>query len=127
MFEEASIYKPGLKKAFVINSKIANTAIGRDVVEALSDYPIPVLDHAICQRVPFAESATQGLTVFELDSDMLASRGDDGADRQDSGGVAMKKVSFRGKRPTAQDVSADDWVSFRQTEQKEVMKRLTIR
>lgn len=74
LFEEASIYKPGLKKAFVINRKIANTAIGRDVVEALSDYPIPVLDHAICQRVPFAESATQGLTVFELDPEMLASR-----------------------------------------------------
>ena len=74
LLEEATVYKPSLKKVFVINRKIANTAIGRDVVEALSDYPLPVLKNSICQRVPFAESATQGLTVFELDPEMLASR-----------------------------------------------------
>jgi len=74
LLEEASVYKPSLKKVFVINRKIANTAIGRDVVEALRDYPLPVLRHTLCQRVPFAESATQGLTVYELDPDMLASR-----------------------------------------------------
>ncbi len=60
-------------KAFVINRKIANTAIGRDVAEALSEYPIPVLKTPICQRVAFAESATKGLTVYELDPDMRAS------------------------------------------------------
>lgn len=74
LLDEASIYKPHLKKVFAINRKIANTAIGRDVVEALSDYPLPVLKSALCQRVPFAESATQGLTVYELDPDMTASR-----------------------------------------------------
>jgi chromosome partitioning protein len=74
LLEEASVFKPSLKKVFAINRKIANTAIGRDVVEALSDYPLPVLKNALCQRVPFAESATQGLTVYELDPDMLASR-----------------------------------------------------
>jgi chromosome partitioning protein len=74
LLEEASIYKPTLKKVFAINRKIANTAIGRDVVEALSDYPLPVLKNALCQRVPFAESATQGLTVYELDPEMTASR-----------------------------------------------------
>ena len=74
LLEEASVYKPSLKKVFVINRKIANTAIGRDVVEALRDYSLPVLRNSLCQRVPFAESATQGLTVYELDPDMLASR-----------------------------------------------------
>lgn len=74
LLEEASVFKPSLKKVFVINRKIANTAIGRDVVEALRDYPLPVLKNALCQRVPFAESAAQGLTVFELDPEMLASR-----------------------------------------------------
>jgi chromosome partitioning protein len=74
LLEEATVYKPGLKKVFAINRKIANTAIGRDVVEALSDYPLPVLKNALCQRVPFAESATQGLTVYELDPEMMASR-----------------------------------------------------
>jgi chromosome partitioning protein len=74
LLAEASIFKPNIRKAFIINRKIANTAIGRDVAEALSDYPIPVLESAICQRVAFAESATQGLTVYELDPQMLASQ-----------------------------------------------------
>ncbi|MBY0588709.1 hypothetical protein K2X85_16165 [bacterium] len=71
---EASVYKPTLKRAFVINRKIVNTAIGRDVADVLSTYPIPVLQTAICQRVAFAESATQGLTVYELDPEMLAAQ-----------------------------------------------------
>lgn len=74
LLTEAAVYKPALLRAFVINRKIVNTAIGRDVADALSEYPIPVLKCAVCQRVPFAESATQGLTVFELDPEMLASR-----------------------------------------------------
>jgi chromosome partitioning protein len=74
LLNEATIFNPNLRKAFVINRKIANTAIGRDVADALSDYPIPVLEAAICQRVAFAESATQGLTVYELDPAMLASQ-----------------------------------------------------
>jgi len=74
LLNEAGVYKPALQKAFVINRKIVNTAIGRDVAEALSEYPIPVLKTAVCQRVAFAESATQGLTVYELDPDMLASQ-----------------------------------------------------
>ena len=74
MLKEANIYKPRLQSVFAINRKIVNTAIGRDVSEALSAYPVPVLATAICQRVAFAESATQGLTVYELDPDMLAAR-----------------------------------------------------
>lgn len=74
LMSEATIYKPNLKRAFLVNRKIANTAIGRDVAEALSEYPIPVLKSTICQRVAFAESATQGLTVYELDPEMLASQ-----------------------------------------------------
>ena len=74
LMNEASVYKPTLKRAFVINRKIVNTAIGRDVAEVLSTYPIPVFETAICQRVAFAESATQGLTVYELDPEMLAAQ-----------------------------------------------------
>lgn len=74
LLNEAMVYKPTLKKAFVINRKIVNTAIGRDVTDVLSEYPVPVLKTAISQRVAFAESATRGLTVFELDPDMLAAQ-----------------------------------------------------
>jgi chromosome partitioning protein len=66
LIHEAAIYKPKLKSAFIINRKIVNTAIGRDVAEALAEYPVQVLHAAISQRVLFAESATQGMTVYEL-------------------------------------------------------------
>lgn len=74
LIEEVAEFMPSLKSAFAINRKIANTAIGRDVAEALKDYPIPVLEASLCQRVPFAESAAEGLTVYELDPGMPASR-----------------------------------------------------
>jgi chromosome partitioning protein len=65
LMHEATVFKPKLKSAFAINRKIVNTALGRDVVDALADYPIPVLKSAICQRIALAESAAQGQTVFE--------------------------------------------------------------
>jgi chromosome partitioning protein len=74
LLREAVVFKERLKKGFVINRKIVNTAIGRDVVEALADYEIPVFEAAICQRVAFAESAAQGSTVLEADPGSLASR-----------------------------------------------------
>ncbi len=73
---EAAVYKPDLigAAAFIVNRRIANTAIGRDVTEALAEYPIPVLKASVCQRVAFAESATHGRTVFEQDPDGSAAR-----------------------------------------------------
>jgi chromosome partitioning protein len=66
---EARVYKSGLRAAFVVNRKIVNTALGRDVTEALATYPLPVLEAAICQRVAFAESAASGQTVLEAQPD----------------------------------------------------------
>ena len=74
LLKEASVFKEKLKSAFVINRKIANTAIGRDVAEALSAYPLPVLKSQVCQRVGFAESAARGQTVLELEPQGLASK-----------------------------------------------------
>jgi chromosome partitioning protein len=67
LIKEASVFKESLKSVFVINRKIVNTAIGRDVAEALSGYGVPVLRSQICQRVSFAESAASGQTVMEID------------------------------------------------------------
>jgi chromosome partitioning protein len=67
-------FKEGIKSAFVINRKIVNTAIGRDVADALSEYDLPVLRSQICQRVSFAESAGQGKTVLETEPGGTASR-----------------------------------------------------
>jgi len=74
LLNEAHVYKETQKSAFVINRKIVNTAIGRDVAEALAEYQIPVLSAAVSQRVAFAESAAQGSTVLELDPASLASQ-----------------------------------------------------
>ncbi len=62
---EAQTYREGLRAAFVINRRIANTAIGRDVRAAFADQPFPVLPQSIGQRVGFAESFAQGLSVLE--------------------------------------------------------------
>jgi chromosome partitioning protein len=67
LIDEARVYKETLKSVFVINRKIANTAIGRDVSEALSVYPVETMKASITQRVIFAEAATQGLAVHEID------------------------------------------------------------
>ena len=67
LITEARVYKENIKSVFVVNRKITNTAIGRDVREALAAYPIHVLDAAIAQRVVFAEAAAQGQAIFEID------------------------------------------------------------
>ena len=64
LIDEARIYKPALNSVFAINRKIVNTALGRDVREALAAYSLPALDASVCQRIVFAESAAQGLAGF---------------------------------------------------------------
>jgi chromosome partitioning protein len=73
LLKEASVFKEKQKYAFVVNRKIVNTAIGRDVLEALQGYETPVLEITLSQRVAFAESATQGKTVLETHPKSIAS------------------------------------------------------
>lgn len=68
LIQEAQIYRENLRAAFVVNRKIANTAIGRDVGEALAGYPLRTLTASITQRVVFAEAAARGLAVNEIDA-----------------------------------------------------------
>jgi chromosome partitioning protein len=74
LINEAMVFKPGLRSVFAINRKIVNTAIGRDVAEALAGYDLPVLRSHICQRVAFAESAASGQTVLEIDGGKAAAK-----------------------------------------------------
>jgi chromosome partitioning protein len=67
LIKEATIYKEKLKGVFTINRKITNTAIGRDVVDALSGMDLPVLISHVSQRVIFAEAAASGKTVFDVE------------------------------------------------------------
>lgn len=72
LLSEVRDFKDSLKSAFVINRKIVNTAIGRDVSDALAEYRLPVLQSHVCQRVSFAESASTGQTVLETDPTSIA-------------------------------------------------------
>jgi chromosome partitioning protein len=67
LVREAQQFRGRIKAAFVINRRIANTAIGRDAAGALAQFEdIPVLRTALGQRVVFAESAARGLSVMEV-------------------------------------------------------------
>ncbi|WP_215843921.1 ParA family partition ATPase [Acidithiobacillus montserratensis] len=68
LIQEAIVYKSDMKCAFVVNRKIANTAIGRDVREALAAFPVPILEATVTQRVIYAEAAALGKAVFEIDA-----------------------------------------------------------
>lgn len=74
LITEAQQYRPEIDAAFVINRRVANTVIGRDVAKAFAEQLFPVLDQSITQRVVFAEAAAQGLTVPELAPDGDAAR-----------------------------------------------------
>lgn len=74
LVREAQQFKENLKAVFVINRKIAKTAIGRDVASALAEFDLPVLETSLSQRVLYAESAGQGLAVFEVDPGGEAAR-----------------------------------------------------
>ncbi len=67
LIREAQQFRSDIRAAFVINRRIAKTAIGRDVTGALEQFEdIPVLETSLGQRVIFAESAAQGLSVSEV-------------------------------------------------------------
>jgi chromosome partitioning protein len=68
LIEEARVYKDALKAAFVVNRKIVNTAIGRDVGDALAAYPVPALAASVTQRAVFAEAVARGQAVHEIDA-----------------------------------------------------------
>jgi chromosome partitioning protein len=73
LLAEAVMVRPNLKAAFAVSRKIVNTALGRDVLEALAIYRMHVLAASFGQRVAFAEALTNGQTVFDLDPASLAS------------------------------------------------------
>jgi chromosome partitioning protein len=75
LIREAGQFKAGLKAAFVINRKIARTAIGRDAAAALAQFEdVPVLSAMLMQRVVYAESAAKGLAVVEAAPSSEAAR-----------------------------------------------------
>lgn len=66
---ESKVYRDDLISVFVLNRRISGTAIGRDVRTALAEREgeTTLLERFVTQRVVFAESAAQGLSVAEAD------------------------------------------------------------
>lgn len=77
LINEARLFKPWLKAAFVVNRCIVRTLIGRELRDALAEavaQPMPVLTATVSQRVVFAEAAATGRLVEEIDEDCPAAR-----------------------------------------------------
>jgi chromosome partitioning protein len=75
LIREARQIRENLKAAFVINRKIARTAIGRDAAAALAQFEdVPVLAAMLIQRIVYAESAAKGLSVVEAAPSSEAAR-----------------------------------------------------
>jgi chromosome partitioning protein len=74
LINDVKEFKDNLKSAFVVNRKIVNSQIGRDVIQALAEYDLPVLKSQISQRIAFAESAASGQTVLETEPNGLAAK-----------------------------------------------------
>jgi hypothetical protein len=66
---EAQQFRDSIRAVLVVNRRITNTAIGRDLVGALAGYGLPILPVQLSQRVLYAESAAQGLSVIEASPD----------------------------------------------------------
>ena len=65
LIEEARAIKDTLRAVFVINRRVARTAIGRDVGAALAGFGLPVAEATLGHRIAYAESAAVGLAVME--------------------------------------------------------------
>jgi len=66
ILKEAMVYRPEVKAAFVINGKRENSKLGLEVVKAVQEYELPVLETHIHRRDFYVISAGKGLTVQEM-------------------------------------------------------------
>ena len=75
LIREARQMKEALKAAFIVNRRIARTAIARAAGAALAQFEeVPVLAAALNQRIVYAESAARGLSVIEAEPASEAAR-----------------------------------------------------
>ena len=74
LVREAQQFRKSIRAVLVVNRRITNTAIGRDIVGALAGYGLPILPVQLSQRVLYAESAAQGLSVIEVSPHSAAAR-----------------------------------------------------
>jgi chromosome partitioning protein len=74
LVNEALVFRPTLRAAFVVNRRVTRTTIGREARAALTEPHIAPLAAEVFQRIVFAESVAAGRLAFELDADSPAAR-----------------------------------------------------
>jgi chromosome partitioning protein len=62
------------RAAFVISRRIANTTLGQEVRQVLSEYELPVFKASTVQRVIYAKTAATGSTVLDVRQDSDAAQ-----------------------------------------------------
>lgn len=65
LVKEAHSFKETQKSVFVVTRKKAQTALGRDIREALATLEIPLLEADIPDRIAYGEAITNGKTIME--------------------------------------------------------------
>lgn len=65
LIKEARIFNEKLKYVFAFNRVIPQTVIAEEAKQAIKELAVFTLDSFVTQRVIFAESATEGKTVFD--------------------------------------------------------------
>lgn len=62
------------KAAFVISRTNPSTRLSKEIVEALAEFELPIFKSFTSQRVVYAESATNGLTVIDVNGNLEAKK-----------------------------------------------------
>lgn len=72
LVKEAQAVKEKLRAVIVANRVIVNTVIGRDVIDTLKEYGLPVLRQLVHQRIAFAEVVAAGSTALDYPDTLAA-------------------------------------------------------
>lgn len=61
--QEVTNGKP--RAAFIVSRAVKRTILGQEIVEALAEYDLPILDSCTTQRQIYPRTASHGLSVFD--------------------------------------------------------------
>lgn len=66
LVRKAQQLNPGLRTRLLLNRKIHGTRLSRESVEALKEFPFPLFETSIHQRIALAEAVTAGKTITDF-------------------------------------------------------------
>jgi len=74
LIQEASVFKPNIKYAIVINRKSPKTLIGKSLIKTIKEMEIRMMKTMVSERVVFSNASLQGKTIFEMQKNDDAKR-----------------------------------------------------